>query len=508
VLVGAGQITSRPDPDLALGARPDPVTLMVRALRAAAEDCDGAPSGGPAPAGDRLLRRAGSLRVVGLLTWRMPNPGLAVAERLGIDPAEQVLTAIGGNMPQTLLHDSARSIARGDLDVVLVVGAECGYTRAAAQRRLEAPPLDWPVQPADSTPTPVAFGTDRPPATDLEAAQGILLPVHAYPLLENALRGAHGWTIGEHRDRIGRLWSRFSEVASKNPYAWQRRPLTPDEVVEPGPGNRMVAFPYPKLCTANLQVDQGAAYICCSVSAARAAGVPEDRWVFPLAGAEAHDHWFLSERPELHRSPAIRLAGERALTLAGVGIDDVGPVDLYSCFPCVVRMAAAELGLPVDDPGRPLTLTGGLTFAGGPGNNSTTHAIASMVDRLRRSPGAIGMVTGLGWYATKHAVGLYASRPPAHRDGAFRLEDVQDAVDALPTCPVDGRATGRVTVETYTVVYDRDGVPERGILACRTAGGARTWANIGDPSVLADLTTAEGIGRSGTLDAAGVLTIA
>ena len=197
----------------------------------------------------------------------------------------------------------------------------------------------------------------------------------------------------------------------------------------------MVSFPYPKLCTANMQVDQGAGYIVCSVEAARAAGVPEERWVFPLAGADANDHWFISHRPELHRSPAIRLAGAAALELAGLGIDDVAAVDLYSCFPVVVQMAAAELGLSVDDPARPLTLTGGLTFGGGPGNNYTSHGIAAPSARCGPTPGSAALVTGLGWYATKHSLGVYASRPPAHGGSRpFAWRDVQPEVDALPQC--------------------------------------------------------------------------
>jgi acetyl-CoA C-acetyltransferase len=506
VLVGVGQVTNRPDPSTSAHDRPTPVALMSGALRAAAEDCDGAPPGGPAPAGDQLLRRAGSIRVIGMLSWRCTNPGLAVAERLGISPAETLLTAVGGNMPELVLHESAREIARGDLDVVLVTGAEAGYTKAAARKEPGGRRLEWPEQPRDTTPKPVMFGSDRLPVTDVEANRGVLLPIHAYPLFENALRGANGWTLAEHRARIGRLWSGFSEVAAANPYAWLPAARTAAEIVEAGPSNRMVSFPYPKLCTANLQVDQSAAYIVCSVEAARSAGVPEDRWVFPLGGADAHDHWYISDRPELHRSPAIRLAGARALALAGVGIDDVGPIDLYSCFPCVVQIAAGELGLAVDDPARPLTLTGGLTFAGGPGNNYTTHGIAAMATRLRETPGAVGLVTGLGWYATKHSVGILASRPPEHegRDG-FRCEDVQAEVDALPTCPVDTSATGAATVETYTVTYDRDGEPERGILVCRTPEGNRTWANVTDPGELAALTAAEGIGRTGTLDAEAIL---
>lgn len=505
VLVGVGQVTVRPDRPGPLEDRPEPVELMALALRAAAEDCGGSAPGGPAGPGDRLLRRAQSLRVVGPLGWRAVNPGLQVAARLGIEPPELVLTAVGGTMPQALLHRAAGAIADGRLDVVLVVGAECWYTRAAARRRGEDARVRWTVQDPDRTPAPTPFGTDRRPATELEAARGILLPVQAYPLLEHAWRAPAGWTLDEHRARIGDLWSRFATVAAANPHAWLRRPVAPAELVEPGPGNRMVAHPYPKLCTANLQVDQGAGYICCSVAAARAAGVPEDRWVFPQAGAEAHDHWHLSERPRLDRSPAIRLAGRRAMALAGVAADDLAAVDLYSCFPCVVRTAARELGLPADDPDRPLTLTGGLTFAGGPGNNYVSHAIAAMVGRLRASPGELGMTTGLGWYATKHAVGIYGTRPPAR---GFRWEDVQAQVDALPRCPVDPGATGPVTVETYTVTYDREGRPELGIVACRTASGARTWANVTDPDGLAEMAATDPLGRRGRLNPGGTLRLA
>ena len=270
----------------------------------------------------------------------------------------------------------------------------------------------------------------------------------------------------------------------------------------------MVSFPYPKLCTANMQVDQGAGYIVCSVEAARAAGVPEERWVFPLSGADANDHWFISHRAELHRSPAIRLAGAAALGLAGLDIDDVASIDLYSCFPVVVQMAAAELGLPVDDPARPLTLTGGLTFGGGPGNNYTSHGIARAVGAVRAEPGAAALVTGLGWYATKHSIGIYASRPPAHGGSEpFAWRDVQPEVDALPQCRVDAEATGPVRVETYTVTFDRDGAAERGILACRTAGGSRAWANVSDPDDLALLCAEEGVGRSGVLAADGTLSL-
>jgi acetyl-CoA C-acetyltransferase len=510
VVVGVGQVTVPPDHDTDPADRPEPLDLMVQALRLAAEDADGAQPGGPAPAGDRLIRRADSIRVVVPLGWRSVNPPLLVAERLGFTdgeaPGELMLSAIGGNTPQAMMHEACRSISAGDLSVVLVTGAEAMYTRAQSRRDPSKPALSWASQPVEGTPEPTMFGVDKPGATDLEMSRGVILPIHAYPLFENALRAANGWTLAEHAERIGDLWSAFSRVAATNPHAWIRSPRTAAEIALPSAENRMVSFPYPKLCTANMQVDQGAGYIVCSVEAARAAGVGEDRWVFPLSGADANDHWFISHRPELHRSPAIRLAGQAALGLAGLSIDDVGPIDLYSCFPAVVQMAAHELGLPVDDPDRPLTLTGGLTFGGGPGNNYASHGIAQAVGALRAEPGAVGLVTGLGWYATKHSIGLYSSRPPAHQGAEpFAWRDVQPEVDALPQCSVDSAATGPVRVESYTVAFDREGQPERGILAVRTAADHRAWGNIGDADTLASLCAEEGIGRTGTLAADGTL---
>jgi acetyl-CoA C-acetyltransferase len=507
VVVGVGQVINRPERAPGAGEPPEPVDLMVGALRAAAEDAAGVAPGAPAAAGARLLAEAASLRVVGQLGGRLVNPGLVVAERLGMSPRETVVTATGGNMPISLLHDGARSIASGHVDVVAVTGAECLHTSVAARRRGERLHLRTRQDPATTEP-PTPFGTERAPATDLEMERGILLPIYAYPLMENARRAESGWSLDEHRARIGALWSRFSQVAASNPYAWLPTSLPAEAIVEPGPANRMVSFPYTKLCTANLQVDQGAAYLCCSVAAARAAGVPEDRWVFPLAGADGADHWFLSERPDLGRSPALRLAGHAALDLARLGVDQMGPVDLYSCFPCAVRIAAHELGLPEDDPARPLTTTGGLTFAGGPGNNYTSHALATVTGLLRAEPGSVGLVTGLGWYSTKHSVALLGSRPPDDEGrGGYRWADVQDEVDTLARCAVDPDATGTVTVETYTVTYDRDGSSELGIVACRTNDGHRAWANVRDPDQLAALSTRDPIGQKGTLAPGGVLSL-
>jgi acetyl-CoA C-acetyltransferase len=429
------------------------------------------------------------------LSWRYANPGLLVAERLGIEPRELALTVIGGNNPQTVVSRTALQIAAGELDVVLVAGAECTATRVAARRDPGRPVLPWTTQP-DDTPAPVVLGEGRDPVTEVELARGLDRPNRVFPLFENALRAAAGESVDEHQRVVSELWARLSAVAAGNPAAWSRRARTPEEIRAVSPSNQMVAFPYPKLMNANDRVDQGAALIVCSVEAARRAGVPRDRWVFPLSGADAHDHWFLSQRLDLRSSPAIRLAGRAALELAGAAIDDVAHLDLYSCFPCAVQIAAAELGVAVDDPARPVSVTGGLTFAGGPGNNYVTHSIATMARRLRATPGSLGLVTGLGWYATKHAVGVWSTDPPQH---GFRHARPQEAVDATARRTSAPDFEGDATVETYTVVHDRDGAPEHAVLALLTGDGRRTWGTVSDPDAMSSLEEREGCGRRARL---------
>jgi acetyl-CoA C-acetyltransferase len=495
VVVGVGQSLRHPSADADLTALPEPVTMMVDVLRSAGED-----SG----TGDRLLRAADSIRIVDTLSWHYPNAASLVAASLGADPRQTVRSVPGGNGPQLVVNDAAEAIAAGELDVVLVAGAEAVQTRLMAR---QAGPggsrvrLEWTQQPGDTAP-PRILGDDRPGVSEAEAARSLTLPIQVYPVFENALRATAGEGLDEHQARISRLWSRFSAVAARNRYAWAPTERSAAEIGTPTSENRMVGFPYPKLMNANIQTDQAAALVLCSVEAARAAGVPPDRWVFVASGSEAEDHWFVSERADLHSSPAIRLAGQTVLGLAGIGIDDVAHVDLYSCFPSAVQIGAAELGLGLDEADRPLTITGGLTFAGGPGNNYATHAIATMVERLRADPGSRGVVTALGWYATKHAMGVYSTSPPA---GGYRRGSPQAEVDALPARQPAPDHEGAVTVESYTVMHERDGTPDLGIVACLLPDGRRAWGNVSDPTVLKAMTLEEQCGRPAVLRSGGTV---
>jgi acetyl-CoA C-acetyltransferase len=262
----------------------------------------------------------------------------------------------------------------------------------------------------------------------------------------------------------------------------------------------MVSFPYPKLMNSNSAVDMAAALIMCSVEKARSLGIPESKWVYPWTGTEAYDHNFVSARENLHSSPAIRLAGRKAMALADLNVSDIDFVDVYSCFPSAVQVAATELGLPFD---KPLTVTGGLTFGGGPLNNYVMHSIARMVELSRENPGKVGLITANGGYLTKHAFGVYSSEPPAVD---FQYENLQAEVDVTPKREWLVDHDGEVMIESYTVMYEA-GEPVIGHAACLTADGKRTWANTEDRQLAAEMTQSEFCGRRASINGEGVLNI-
>ena len=429
-----------------------------------------------------------------MLSWRTADAAAAVAAEIGASPRETVYTAVGGNTPQMLVNQAALAIQNGEVDVVLIAGAEAMYTRTVSRRTGEA--IEWPKQEDGLAPTRVV-GSDKPGTHDAEMAAGLAMPSAVYPVIESAVRAAQGLDVDTHIDRIAELWSRFSSVASKNPNAWTPTARSAAEIKAATPDNRMVAFPYTKYLNANLTVDQAAALILCSAEAAESAGVPRDRWVFPWSGADASDQWFVSEREDLDRSPAIAACGRKAFGLAGIGVDDIGHIDLYSCFPVAVEIGARELGIDAWDASRVPTVTGGLAYAGGPGNNYVTHSIAALADRLRAEPGAIGLITALGWYVTKHSVGVWSSEPP--RSGSFKAESVQGEVDAGPKREVVTGYEGPAAVAGYTVMYDRDNAPASGMAIVTLPDGSRTAASTTDADALKGMTTEELNGRPVTV---------
>jgi acetyl-CoA C-acetyltransferase len=492
VLIGAGQFTYRGDPAVS----PSPVALLKIAAERAAADA-GIGAAGLA-AIDGLAVAGFTIDAPGSTRGTIPhstNPPASLARQIGAEPGWAVYSHMGGNTPQQLVNVLAERIARGETELALAVGAE--FLGSAVKRLTKGLPFDdWRAAEDEDLPEPDRIGDPRSGVTPYEARHGLNRPINIYPMFENALRARDHRSIADHQARLGRLFAPFTKVAAGNPEAWFPTERTAEELVEVSERNRMVGFPYPKLLNAIMEVDQSAGVIIASERKARELGVPEDKWVYLHGCADAADLWFPLDRQNFHSSPAMRLTGQRALEMAGVGLADIDFIDLYSCFPVAVEIGAEELGLALDDP-RGLTVTGGLPYAGGPGNNYAMHSIATMAGKLRAKPGSYGLVTANGWYLTKQSTGIYSTKRP---DTPFERQDpgvLQRQIDGLAHPAVTETPQGAARIETYTVVHRREG-PFMGIVIGRDDANRRFVAHTSNDAVtLAGLEQGEQVGRAG-----------
>lgn len=490
VLVGAGQILQRSparpasDATRQAAASPlEPLALMERAARRAADDA-GCPG---------LLSRLDSIRVPRGL-WPYANPAHALGDRLGAPGAQTAIAPVAGNMVQRMLTDGAREIATGRRDAVLIVGGEAEHSKRRAKR--EGRELDW--SELEAPPPDREFEEGSPWIQRSEFQVGLGQPAAIFSLYENAMRHARGEGLQENRDRIARLWHGFAKVAEANPFAWTREAPSVQTIRDETPDNKMTVYPYTKRLCANMVVDLGAAVILCSAELAGRLGIPRDRWVFLHTATDCTGTPLMSHRMDFLRVPTLELAGRRALELSGLGPGDFAHVDLYSCFPAAVQVAAEALGFSLDDP---LTVTGGLAYAGGPFNSYVLHALATVATRLRRAPGSLALVSSVGGSFSKHAFGIYSTEPP---EAGFQYADLDPEAEGLPRRDLATAYEGDATIETYALLYT-EGSPWLASFSCLLDDGRRTWATSGDPDVLAAMLSRETCGRRARVKDGAVL---
>jgi len=436
VVIAAGQSVDR-DPTAA---------ALELAARAAGEAFAEAPS---------LRARVQLVSMVNVMSNAGPAPAATVARALGLRPTRTEVTTIGGNSPQWLISRAAAAISAGELEVALVVGAEAQHSAKAQAGGAGPRPEDADAMVGGDrlAPDPVV-GDDRVGIGDAEMRVGLVAPVHVYALFESAIAHRADRSGAEQRTMLGELMAPFTTVAATQPVAWFRDVRTPAELATVTADNRLVAEPYPKRMCAFLHVNQGAAVLVTSLAAARTAGVA-DMAVFCWSGAEATEVWFPTARPHLASSAGLHAACSAALSAAELGVDDIGAFDLYSCFPCAVEMGVEALGIAPHDT-RGLTTTGGLPYFGGPGNNYSLHGVASTVYRIRAHGGA-GLVSAMGWYATKHAVGIYSAGPPPRGWRRGDTETAQRVIDASAV-PVATEAESPAEVVAATIVVGPGGI--------------------------------------------------
>jgi acetyl-CoA C-acetyltransferase len=504
ILIGAAQYTQAKDANPAL----DPLGLMVKASLGAFADT-----------GSSAVRSViDTVCVVNSFSRDDEYLPVALGDTLGIKPEHTIYSLIGGNSPQMLVNRFARDIAAGRRRAVLLTGAEAVYSMYRASKARAV--LDWrdnvTFQRLKKNNLHANFDTllhlgcehekeileaagDKyyEPNNAVEEAYDLFMPQFMYPFFETSLRYLSGRSVGEHQHYMGHRYESFTRVASQNPYAWSRKEYSAEELTVASPQNRYVVYPYTIRTMANINVDQSAALIMINTRDARAMGIDHTKWVYPMGGAELSNIWHVSQRPRLHDSPAITEAARLALRQSGLSLSDIGVFDLYSCFPSAVEISRQAIGIPAEDP-RDLTVTGGLASFGGPGNNYTMHAIASVVNLIRHNNRLKAMVTANGWYNSKHAIGIYGSEPPDYPWEDRDDSTLQKAIDAETMPEPLKQAEGLLTIEAYMVRYDQEGRPERATTLGRLQDGRRALADVReDVGNLRKLEHVELVGKTG-----------
>ncbi|SHJ75563.1 acetyl-CoA C-acetyltransferase [Bradyrhizobium lablabi] len=487
VIVGVGEITDRPK-EIAEGL--EPLTLLEEALKRAEQD-----------SGGKLLADIGSLDVVNFLSWRYRDPEKQLAQRLGIQPKHAYYGPVGGESPIRYLHEAAQRIARGECSVAAVCGAEAQSSATKAERA--GVTLPWTPFAHDVEEPKRGAAFQKPMAVKL----GVFRPVTVYPFYEVASSARWGQTPREAMAESGQLWSTYSGVASQNPNAWLKRRFAPNEITTPTADNRLIAWPYTKLMVANPTVNMGGAVLLTSLAKARAAGVPEDRLIHVWGGASAEEPRDYLLRDQFFESHPQNAVLKAVMDLVGGDGRAFDAIELYSCFPCVPKMARRTLGLSADV--QP-TVTGGLTFFGAPLNTYMTHAACAMVRKLRNGA-QLGLLYGQGGFVTKHHALVLSRRAP--REPLAQDTSVQAEADRhrreVPEFVTE--ANGKSSVESFTIIYGRNGEVEHGVVMLRTPDNARALARVPaqDRATLAHLLNMDRtpVGSSGNIVSAedGVL---
>ncbi len=473
-IVGVGHHTWHPGETATLGA-PEPLEMWDHVARMAATD-----AGNPA-----LLERLDSLQIVYCQTWQYDDAPARLAARLGAGPRHRVYSGIGGTTPQQLVNATARAMLDGDLDSALITSAEALATRRAFKQRGERPAYSF--APVEKRPFPW-----EAPMHPAEVAHEVFQAWLTFALFDNARRARLGVGLDAYRTGIGEMLAPMTAVAAGNPDAWFPIERSVRELVDPGPANRMIGYPYTKYMVSIMDVDMAAALLLTTHERADALGIPREQRVYLRGWCHATDPTYVAEHPDLSRSPAMGAAAREALRVAGTAIGDVEHLDLYSCFASSLHFARDALG--ITDPARSLTVTGGLPYHGGPGSGYLTHSIAAMAGTLRATPGSLGMVSGVGMHMTKHVFGVYSTEPA----GLAPPDElaVQKELDAVAPVAIVDEYAGDATVAAYSVVHSRDGTPAWGLLVCDLPGGGRAYARLLDAGALVEAERSELVGRS------------
>ncbi|KXS09235.1 acetyl-CoA acetyltransferase [Gonapodya prolifera JEL478] len=497
VIIGIGEIRNKSkDTKNSL----EPADLIAKAFTQALQDTG-------ASSLEHVRKSIDSVDVVATWTWSYDDLPSVLSQKVGVSPSHKFYSEHSGCWPCRLLDRISQRIVKGETKVALLAGGEALASRALYGAKGQLQPPGW---------TPVSDPTKGPGDTSMKGEwvaharkHGLGAPIHTYPLFENALRHRREQTKADNERESAQLYAEFAQIAATRPASWSygEKPLTETEIQTVGKKNRMICYPYPLVQNAFNTIDLAGVVLVCSRAQARALGVPESKWVHVWGAGGTQDNSNYLLRPNYFESPSIRATLDATLQASGVSKDQIEAFDIYSCFPVVPKLAAQHLGIPVTrEAGRtkPLSLIGGLTSFGGAGNNYSMHALCEMTRQIRQGSFKLGCVLANGGFPTYHHGAVLAPTP--RPDAASRpfVSAVLPELYPSPAPALVFTPSGRSSIETYTIEYDRSSRPKRALIIGRTPAGERFVANEDGKEVLEWIVNVdEPIGKTGVVRNAG-----
>jgi len=457
----------------------DPLHLMAKTAHEALNESGSS----------ELVDTLDSIYMINIYSWSYKDAPFELSKLLGFKPKNKIYLPDGGNTPQMLMNRASRNLAQGKANAILVTGAEAYYS--FHKNKLGKLNLNWSVREEPK----YMEGKMWHGTTPFENKYKLRTPSYSYALFETAIRATNGETIEEHNNFMGKLFQHYSEVASKNSNAWTKEAFSAEEIIEPNFDNRYVCYPYTKRMCSNMFIDQSSSVIITTVDIAESLNVKESLWIYPMGGADLQNIFAITQRPNLYDSPALKEASKLALKQAGLTLNDINAFDLYSCFPSIVQIALNEIGISKND-SRPLTLIGGLPFFGGPWSNYSLHAIVKAVEIIRKNPMFKVFIFANGGYNTKVSIGIYGKKPSQEPWGERDDTAIQKSLLSNPLPKPIEKANGIITIEAYTIIYNKEGLPTEGIAIGKLTNGIRTLAKIySSNKILKELEKEELVGK-------------
>jgi acetyl-CoA C-acetyltransferase len=375
--------------------------------------------------------------------WAYRDPGKWIAEKHGFAEAETSVTKIGV-LQQNLVNSACKKIIDGEIRASLIVGGEARF------KMIQALKEGLPYEEMALTENPdnyVKAKEDLYVAEELDALG--MMAVGYYAIIESAMRYKNQYSLNEHESFLGNYYERFSQIASKNPHAWNQKIFTAEEIKTPSKKNQKIAYPYNKLHNTSWNVNQASALILTSDEIADKLKIPFDKRVYPLVSSETNHMIGVIQRPDLTSPVGLKLATKYLLETAAK--NNIKPTfyELYSCFPVAVQLFAQALNIPenIDK-----TITGGMPFAGGPLNNYMLHATAQVLMRIRDNNSEVGLITGVSGMMTKQALAIWGKNPAMD----FQSMDVTAEAEKLEVpVPMSDLKKGNATIIGCTTLYEK-----------------------------------------------------